>query len=352
MVDQAKLETFIGQMLNDLGGAFSVPLVRIGDKFDLYRTLQREGPMNPHDLAQKTGLAERYLREWLSAQAASNYLAYDPERGTFSLPPEQAMVFANEDSPVYMMGAFECIASNVQNQSAIEHAFKTGEGVQWSDQPGCLFCGIAEFFRPGYLANLVDAWLPALDGVVEKLEAGTRIADVGCGHGISTVMMAQAFPNSTFVGYDFHDASIRTARAHAKEHGVEANTRFEVATATQFDGNGSFDLVCSFDSLHDMGDPVGASTHIRDSLKEDGTWMIVEPLADDRLEGNLNPVGRLFYSASTMVCVPTSLAQDVGAALGAQAGEAKLRDVISKGGFNNVRRATETPFNMILEARA
>ncbi len=262
------------------------------------------------------------------------------------------MVFANKKSPVYMMGAFECIASNIQNQGAIEKAFETGEGVHWSDQPGCLFCGIAEFFRPGYLTNLVNGWLPALDGVVQKLESGASIADVGCGHGISTVMMAEAFPNSMFVGYDFHEASILSARAHAKEHGVEANTRFEVASATQFNGEGSYDLVCSFDCLHDMGDPQGASAHVRDSLKEDGTWMIVEPMADDRLEGNLNPVGRLFYSASTMVCVPTSLAQEVGAALGAQAGEAKLRDVISSGGFSKVRRATETPFNMILEARA
>ncbi len=350
MVDQAKLEAFVGQMLGDLGGAFSVPLVRIGDKFDLYGTLEREGPMTSHGLAEKTGLSERYLREWLSAQAASNYLAYDPVARTFSLPPEQAMVFANEDSPVYMMGAFECIASNIQNQGAIEQAFKTGEGVRWGDQPGCLFCGVAEFFRPGYLANLVDAWLPALDGVVDKLRAGARVADVGCGHGISTVMMAEAFPNSEFVGYDFHEASIAAASTHAKEHGVE-NARFETALAKQFDGAGSFDLVCSFDCLHDMGDPAGAAAHIRDSLKPDGTWMVVEPMAADELEGNLNPIGRLFYSASTMVCVPTSLAQEVGAALGAQAGEVKLRDVISQGGFSSIKRATETPFNIILEAR-
>lgn len=350
MVDQAKLEAFVGQMLGDLGGAFSVPLVRIGDKFDLYGTLEREGPMTSHGLAEKTGLSERYLREWLSAQAASNYLAYDPVARTFSLPPEQAMVFANEDSPVYMMGAFECIASNIQNQGAIEQAFKTGEGVRWGDQPGCLFCGVAEFFRPGYLANLVDAWLPALDGVVDKLRAGARVADVGCGHGISTVMMAEAFPNSEFVGYDFHEASIAAASTHAKEHGVE-NARFETALAKQFDGAGSFDLVCSFDCLHDMGDPAGAAAHIWDSLKPDGTWMVVEPMAADELEGNLNPIGRLFYSASTMVCVPTSLAQEVGAALGAQAGEVKLRDVISQGGFSSIKRATETPFNIILEAR-
>ena len=351
MVDQDKLEAFVGQMLNDLGGAFSVPLVRIGGKFDLYGTLERGGAMTSDQLAQKTGLAERYLREWLSAQAASNYLAYDPATKAFSLPPEQAMVFANEESPVYMMGAFDCVASYIQNQDAIERAFKTGEGVQWGDQPGCLFCGVAEFFRPGYLENLVEAWLPALDGVVDKLNAGARVADVGCGHGISTLMMAEAFPNSEFIGYDFHEESIKEARAHAEDHGVQ-NARFETALAKQFDGEGSFDLVCSFDCLHDMGDPAGASAHIRDSLKSDGTWMIVEPIAADELEDNLNPVGRLLYSASTMVCVPTSLAQEVGAALGAQAGEASLRTVIAEGGFTNIRRATETPFNMILEARA
>ncbi|MEO9876716.1 MAG: class I SAM-dependent methyltransferase [Anderseniella sp.] len=350
MVDQNKLEAFVGQMLNDLGGAFSVPLVRIGGKFDLYGTLERGGPMTSDQLAQKTGLAERYLREWLSAQAASNYLAYDPATKTFSLPPEQAMVFANEESPAYMMGAFDCVASNIQNQDAIERAFKTGEGVQWGDQPGCLFCGVAEFFRPGYLENLVEAWLPALDGVVDKLKAGARVADVGCGHGLSTVMMAEAFPNSEFIGYDFHEGSIKEARVHAKGHGVQ-NARFEIALAKQFDGESSFDLVCSFDCLHDMGDPAGAAAHIRDSLKSDGTWMIVEPIAADELEDNLNPVGRLLYSASTMVCVPTSLAQEVGAALGAQAGEASLRTVIAEGGFTNIRRATETPFNMILEAR-
>ena len=351
MVDQSKLEAFLGQMLGDLGGAMSVPLVRMGNKFDLYRTLQREGPMTSRGLSEKTGLAERYLREWLSAQAASNYLAYDSENGTFALPPEQAMVFADENSPVYMMGAFECVCSNIQNQGAIEQAFRTGDGVQWADQPECLFCGVAEFFRPGYMANLTKEWLPALDGVVDKLETGARVADVGCGHGISTALMAEAFPNSHFIGFDFHEGSIKAAQTHAKKHGVEGNAQFEVASAKQFDGRGTFDLVCAFDCLHDMGDPVGAAAHIRDSLKPDGTWMIVEPMADGRLEGNLNPVGRLFYSASTMVCVPTSLSQEVGMALGAQAGEARLREVIAQGGFSRIRRATETPFNMILEAR-
>ena len=352
MVDEDKLHEFLGRLLGDLGGAFIVPLVRIGETFGVYKALDAGGPMTSAELADKTGLAERYLREWLAAQAASHYLAYDPATGKFELPPEQAMVFANEDSAVYMMGAFDTAVANIRNQDGIADAFKTGEGVKWGDQPECLFCSVAKFFRPGYQAHLVDEWLPALDGVTEKLERGAKVADVGCGHGISTVLMAQAFPNSEFVGYDFHEASIEAAREHAKGHGVEANTSFEVALAKQFDGSASFDLVCFFDCLHDMGDPAGAAAHVRESLKPDGTWMIVEPMSQNAIEDNLNPVGRLYYAASTMVCVPTSLAQEVGAALGAQAGEAKLAEVItSGGGFGQFRRATETPFNMILEAR-
>ena len=260
------------------------------------------------------------------------------------------MVFAVEDSPVYMMGGFDLMASLIDAQPKVQEAFKTGHGVGWDDHTGCMFCAVARFFRPGYLNNLVANWLPTLDGVVEKLQHGASVADVGCGHGWSTVLMAKAFPNSSFVGYDFHPSSIENARLHAQEHGVLGNTRFEVATAKQFPGAG-YDLVTFFDCLHDMGDPAGAAAHVRQSLKSDGTWMIVEPMAGDRLEDNLNPVGRLYYAGSTMVCVPTSLSQEVGAALGAQAGEAKLREVITAGGFRNVRRATETPFNMVLEAR-
>jgi SAM-dependent methyltransferase len=350
MVDDAKLHQFIGQMLSDLGGAASIALVRIGDSLGLYKTLHARGPMTVAELAAAAGVNERYLREWLSHQAASNYLSYDPAMQKFALPPEQAMVFAIEDSPVYMVGAFTCMASFLDNLPKVQPVFQTGGGVAWGNQASCLFCAVAQFFRPGYLNNLVSNWLPALDGVVEKLERGGRVADVGCGHGLSTVIMAKAFPNSQFIGYDFHRSSIEHARAHAKEHDVTSNARFEVGTAKDYREK-DFDLVTFFDCLHDMGDPTGAAAHVRQSLKSDGSWMIVEPMAGDRLEDNLNPVGRIYYAASTMVCVPTSLSQEVGAALGAQAGESRLREVITAGGFRNVRRAAETPFNMILEAR-
>jgi 2-polyprenyl-3-methyl-5-hydroxy-6-metoxy-1,4-benzoquinol methylase len=350
MFDEAKLHQFVGQMLGDLGGAASVAMVRIGDALGLYKALHAKGPMDSGELAAAVGGSERYLREWLAQQAASNYLAYDPSTRKFSLPAEQAMVFAVEESPVYLMGAFDLMASMVENQPKVEAAFRTGGGVAWGDQGTCLFCAVARFFRPSYHNGLVGAWLPALDGVVAKLERGAKVADIGCGHGWSTVMMAKAFPNSHFVGYDFHPASIEAARAHAASHGAAGNVAFEVGTAKDF-AAGGLDLVTFFDCLHDMGDPQGAAAHVRKALKSDGTWMVVEPMAGDSIEANLNPVGRLYYAASTMVCVPTSLSQEVGTALGAQAGEAKLREVISAGGFRSVRRATETPFNMILEAR-
>jgi SAM-dependent methyltransferase len=260
------------------------------------------------------------------------------------------MVFAIDDSPFNMISAFDATVAFIGNQDEVEPAFKNGGGVSWGDQSTCLFCATARFFRPGYKANLIDHWLPSLDGIIEKLQRGAKVADVGCGHGVSTVIMAQAFPNSQFIGYDFHPSSIEHAQGNAREGGVSANTHFEVATAKDYPGK-DFDLVAFFDCLHDMGDPVGAAAHVRQSLKNDGTWMITEPMAGDRLEDNLNPIGRLFYGGSTMVCVPTSLAQEVGAALGGQAGEAKLRDVITAGGFGRVRRTHKTPFNMVLEAR-
>jgi 2-polyprenyl-3-methyl-5-hydroxy-6-metoxy-1,4-benzoquinol methylase len=348
-MNEEKLNGLVGQLMQDLGGAFSTPLVRIGDQLGIYKALHGAAPMSSDELAALTGLAERYLREWLSAQAASGYVSYDAASGKFSLSPEQAAVFADENSPVYLAPAFDAAASYLGNQAAVQAGFKTGAGVSWGDQSECLFCAVAKFFRPGYQTNLVHNWLPALDGVVEKLERGIDVADVGCGHGISTILMAEAFPKSRFTGFDFHDGSIAEARGHVKKHGV-SNVRFETALAKEYPG--SFDLVCIFDCLHDMGDPAGAMAHVRSSLKADGTCMVVEPQAGDSLSENMHPIGRLFYSASTMVCVPTSLAQEVGSALGAQAGEKRLREVmVDGGGFSRFRRAAETPFNMVIELR-
>ncbi|PWS35127.1 SAM-dependent methyltransferase [Falsiroseomonas bella] len=350
-IDDDKLNSLVHQMLGDLGGAASVTMVRMGDALGLYRALRENGPMTSAELARAARVDERYLREWLSHQAASNYLAYDPESGRFALTPEQAMIFAEDDSPVNMLGAFDLMAAMQQSHPKVEAAFRSGEGVAWGDLSGCLWCATARFFRPGYHNNLVQSWLPALEEVKAKLENGAEVADVGCGAGWSTVIMAKAFPNSRFTGYDYHPPSIESAREHAREHGVEANTRFEVAQATGTPADGRFDLVTFFDCLHDMGDPVSAAAHVRRMLKPDGSWMVVEPMAGDRLEDNLNPVGRLYYAGSTMICIPTSKSQEVGMALGAQAGETRLREVMGKAGFGRVRRAAETPFNMVLEAR-
>jgi 2-polyprenyl-3-methyl-5-hydroxy-6-metoxy-1,4-benzoquinol methylase len=325
-------------------------MVRIGDELGLYKALHTKGAMTVEELAAATDVNQRYLREWLSHQAASNYLSFDPATQKFALPEEQAMVFAAEDSPVYMLGGFDLMAAMLDNQPKVETAFRTGGGVAWGEQAGCMFCAVARFFRPGYHTKLINSWLPALDGVIDKLDQGAKVADVGCGQGWSTVIMAKAFPNSQFIGYDFHPASIEAARAHAAAHRVTDNALFEVGSAKDFAAIG-LDLVTCFDCLHDMGDPLGVAAHVRRSLKPNGSWMIVEPMAGDDLEQNLNPVGRLYYAASPMICVPTSLSQEVGSALGAQAGEAKLREVITAGGFGSVRRAAETPFSMILEAR-
>jgi len=288
MVDHNKLQQFIGQMLSDLGGAASVPMVRIGDALGLYKALHTGGPMTANELAEKVRASERYVREWTAHQAASNYLSYDAATGKFSLPEEQAMIFAVEDSPVYMMGGFDLMAAMVQNQNKVEDAFRNGGGVEWGDQGSCMFCAVARFFRPGYHNNLIGAWLPALEGVVDKLQRGARVADIGCGHGWSTVMMAEAFPGSQFVGYDFHLASIEAARAHAAAHGVVDNIRFEVGTAKDY-AETDLDLVTFFDCLHDMGDPTGAAAHVRQSLKPDGCWMVVEPMAGDGVEQKSKP---------------------------------------------------------------
>jgi len=346
-LDMQKLEPLLGTMVNELGAAVNASLVLLGERLGLYRSLAADGPLTAAELAKKTGTHERYVREWLAAQAASGFIAYDDDDQTYALTPEQAAVFADDDSPVNMTGGFYSVAAVFADAPKLEKAFKSGNGLGWGDHNDCLFCGTERFFRPGYKAHLVAEWLPALDGVVEKLEKGARVADVGCGHGASTAIMAEAFPNSEFVGIDFHDASIAHARSHA---GKRDNLSFELARAQDFSGDG-YDLVTIFDALHDMGDPVGAATHIRETMKDDGTLMVVEPLAGDRLKDNLNPVGRVYYAFSASICVPASLNQEVGAALGAQAGETRLRDVLQQGGFAKVRRACETPFNMVLEAR-
>ncbi|HEX7947460.1 MAG TPA: class I SAM-dependent methyltransferase [Phenylobacterium sp.] len=350
-LDPDRLHAFVGKMLGDLGGAYSVPTVRLGFRLGLFQSLHANGAATSAELAARCGgLTERYVREWAMAQAANGYVTFDPASGQFSLSPEQAMVFGLTDSPVYLAGAFDLAAAMIEGEAKVEHAFRHGGGVRWGDSAGCLFCAVGAFFRPGYVNSIVQAWIPALDGVEAKLKAGAKVADVGCGVGFSTLLMAKAYPNSTFVGFDFHEESILEARKHAAEHGADGRVRFETATAKDI-AEGDFDLVTSFDCLHDMGDPRGCAAHMRKILKPDGTWLICEPIAGDRPQDNLNPVGRLYYNASTMICVPTSLDQEVGEGLGAQAGQAKITEVVTSGGFSSVRRATEGPFNMILEAR-
>jgi len=349
-IDEAKLHNFIGKMLGDLGGAMSVPTVRLGLRLGLFDALQ-QGPATAAELAARAGnLHERYVREWGLAQAANGYVDYDVASGQFSLSPEQAMVFTVRDSPVYLTGAFELVAAMIEAEPRVEECFRRGTGVRWGDHAGCLFCATGAFFRPGYVNNIVQNWIPALDGVEARLRQGARVADVGCGVGFSTLLMADAYPESSFVGYDFHEPSIDEARRHAAGHGYGDRVRFEVATAKDIAEDG-FDLVTMYDCLHDMGDPRGCAGHMRRIVADGGTWMIVEPIAGDAPEQNLNPVGRLYYNASTMICVPTSLDQEVGEGLGAQAGEARLSAVVKEGGFSSVRRATEGPFNMVLEAR-
>ena len=346
-LDMKKLEPLLGLMVNEIGAAANAALVLIGDKLGLYRGLAEGGAQTAAELAKRTGTHERYIREWLASQAASGFVTYDAQRETFELSPEQAAVFADDDSPVCMTGGFHSIAAVFADEPKLVDAFRSGKGIGWGDHNACLFCGVERFFRPGYRAHLVAEWLPSLDGTVDKLKRGAKVADVGCGHGTSTLIMAEAFPNSEFVGYDFHEASVAHATEHAK--GLK-NVRFETARAQDFPGS-DYDLVTMFDALHDMGDPVGAAAQARKSLRSDGTMMLVEPRAGDKLADNLNPVGRVFYAFSTQVCVPASLSQEVGAALGAQAGDARLADVARSAGFSRFRRAAETPFNVVLEAR-
>jgi len=349
-IDEAKLDAFMGEFVRDIGALAAAPLVVIGDKLGLYRAMADSQPVTPAELAERTGTRERYIREWLCAQAASGYVEYDPATGAFRMPPEQAMALADPDSPAFIPGAFQLAGALIKDEPHITERFRTGEGFGWHEHDHDLFEGTERFFRPGYIAHIVADWIPALDGVQAKLEAGAHVADIGCGHGASTIIMAQAFPASTFVGSDYHEDSIEAARRAAERAGVADRVQFEVAGAQSF-GGGPYDLVCIFDALHDMGDPVGAARNVRAQLADDGTWLVVEPFAGDRIEDNLNPVGRVFYSASTMVCTPASLSQDVGLGLGAQAGQARLTTVLNEGGFTRVRRAAETPFNLVLEAR-
>jgi 2-polyprenyl-3-methyl-5-hydroxy-6-metoxy-1,4-benzoquinol methylase len=349
-VDEERLERFLGQAVTDMGAALNGALVLIGGELGLWRSLAGAGPLSADEIAERSGVAERYVREWCSAQAASGYLEYDSDDDTFMLPPEQAMAFADEDSPVYLLGGYHLISSVFKDRAPITERMRAGEGFGWHEHDPELFMGTEQFFRPGYRAHLVAEWIPALETVEDKLRTGAKVADLGCGHGISTVLMAQAYPQSSFYGFDYHDASIERARQIAETEGVSANTTFEVASAKDFPGGG-YDLVCFFDCLHDMGDPVGAMRHVREAVDADGSVMLVEPFAGDTLAANLNPVGRIYYAASTLICTPASLDQEVGLALGAQAGEMRLWNVVDEAGFTRFRRATETPFNLILEAR-
>jgi SAM-dependent methyltransferase len=346
-LDQAKVEEFFGKVVQDVAATLHAGLVLIGDKLGLYRAMAGAGPLTPADLAKRTGTHERYVREWLSAQAAGGYVIYDPATGRFTLPPEHAFLLLDADVP----GAFQLSVGSVRDEPRITEGFRTGAGVGWHEHDAGVYEGCERFFRPGYAMNLVSQWIPALDGVKARLEAGGRVADVGCGHGASTIIMAQAFPRSSFAGFDYHPASVEWARRAADKAGVGDRATFEVAAAKGYRGTG-YDLVTFFDCLHDMGDPVGAARHVLESLAPGGVWMLVEPFANDRLEDNLNPVGRLYYSASTLLCTPASLSQEVGLALGAQAGEKRLREVLTEAGFTRVRRVAQTPANMILEVRA
>ena len=349
-VDTDKLMEFVFKAVDEVGATLNAALVVLGDKLGLYRAMAGAGPITSVELARRTGTAERYVREWLNAQAAGGYVDYDPATGRYLLSPEQTVALTDSSSPAFLPGVFQIAIGSVVDSPRIIEAAHTGDGIGWHDHVADVHEGCERFFRPGYNAHLVAEWLPALDGVVEKLERGASVADVGCGHGASTVLMAEAYPASHFVGTDYHAGSIETARQRAADAGVMERVRFETAPASSFAGDG-YDLVTMFDCLHDMGDPAGAAAHIRNSLANDGTWMIVEPAAGDRVEDNFNPVGRAYYGFSTLLCTPCSLSQEVGLALGAQAGEARIRDVVTEAGFSRFRKVAATPFNSVFEAR-
>lgn len=347
-MDEVKLNAFMGRLVSDMGAAAMLANVVLGDELGLYKAMADSQPTTPQDLAGKAGCNERLVREWLSANVAAGYMEH--RDGRFVLPEEQALALAIEDSPVYVAGGMQVVASMYLDKDKLVSAMRGDGALAWGDHSPCMFCGTERFFRPGYRAYLVSEWLPALEGVVDKLKAGAQVADIGCGHGASTVVMAQAYPQSHFTGFDYHAPSIATATQRAKEGGVAERVSFAEANAKNFPGK-DYDLICYFDCLHDMGDPVGAARHSLQALKDHGTVLLVEPYANDALDANINPVGQLFYAASTFICTPNSLSQEVGLGLGAQAGEARLRDVFTQAGFSHFRRAAETPFNLILEAR-
>jgi SAM-dependent methyltransferase len=349
-VDSEKLMSFVGRAVDEVGASLNTALVVMGDKLGLYRAMAGAGPLSSTEVAERTGTAERYVREWLNAQAAGGFIEYIPDSGRYVLPPEQAVALTDETSPAYLPGFFQIALGSIADSSRVTEVVRTGAGIGWHDHVTDVHEGCERFFRPGYNAHLLSEWLPALGGVVTRLEAGAMVADVGCGHGASTILMAQAFPASSFVGCDYDEASIATARRRAKAVGIGDRLRFEAAPASAFPGTG-YDLVTMFDCLHDMGDPVGAARHVRASLADDGVWMIVEPAAGDRVEDNLNPIGRAYYGFSTLLCTPCSLSQEVGLALGAQAGEARIREIATGAGFSSFTRVAETPFNVVFEAR-
>ncbi len=349
-IDQVKLDAFVGSFVSDLGAVLHAATVLVGDRLGLYKAMGDSQPVTPTELAERTDTDVRYVSEWLAAQAASGYAEADAETGRFRLPPEQAFALTNEDNPFFAPGGLQVAASTIKDVDLIAEAFRTGRGVDWGEHHVDLFEGTERFFRPNYIGHLTSEWIPALDGVEDKLTRGAKVADVGCGYGASTIIMAETYPASTFIGFDPHEPSIIAASAAAQRAGVADRCSFEVARAENFPGSG-YDFVTCFDCLHDMGDPVGSARHTLDSLGDDGTWMVVEPYAGDNLQDNLNPIGRVFYAASTMICTPNAKSQEPGVTLGAQAGEQRLTEILTSAGFQRVRRAAETPFNLVLEVR-
>jgi 2-polyprenyl-3-methyl-5-hydroxy-6-metoxy-1,4-benzoquinol methylase len=349
-IDENALNELLGRAIGDMGAVSLAPLVLIGDELGLYRALAAGGALTAAELARRTQTHERYIREWLNAHAASGYVQYLADSGKYRLTAEQALVFADENSPAFIVGGFQITLAAGKIKDRLKDAFKTGEGIGWHEHDHDVFHGCGRFYRSGYIGNLIQKWIPSLDGVEARLKHGIRVADVGCGHGYSTILMAQAYPKSQFVGFDLHEGSIEVAREKARAAGVSARCTFEVGSAKDFAGSG-FDFITVFDALHDLGDPAGAARHILGKLSPGGTWMIVEPYAGDRVEENLNPIGRAYYAGSTLMCTPCSLSQEVGLALGAQAGEARLREVVVGAGFGRFRRAMHTPVNLVFEAR-